>query len=247
MADLTVHKLFYKTESEASREITVTLLEFIKKNKKVIAAMGIELKLNPIREALLKDARIVDSLRERKITKLPALVTPNKVHLGLAAIIAAYEANINKFTSRKKAEPEESLHDYIYGQLKNKSDRDEEDGVGEGSQGSVDMMSRHRDMLQKRDSRNKKSTRARSDVVREVFGSADDQVGQSGRADLVSEQTADRGRSDNVEPIQDDRNDNMSDVIDRMSTTRGGDNEPTDPKDDYMEKMFWNNRGTGTD
>lgn len=157
-----VHNLYVKLVAPGdpdakSRSITLSTLKYVHSRLQTFSNMGLVVRVNKIRSQDLQDSRLVDAMRRRGITRLPALITPNNVYLGLTEISDIYERNIGEFaaTNRREehavtgSELESDLDSFYRSEMTfaQAEDDDKETGIGEGE----DMMNSYRDMMEQRE------------------------------------------------------------------------------------------------
>ena len=159
--DSTVHTIYVKVGADdaKNREITLELLKYIHSQKPTFAQMGLAVKISKVRSQDLQAPRLVEAMRERGITRLPALVTPKNVFIGLKAIVDVYEQNIKEFDAvlrrreppgaKKDEDDEDDLTNYYRGEMESERDDadDDEKGIGEGGS----MMDSYRQMMEHRE------------------------------------------------------------------------------------------------
>jgi hypothetical protein len=141
-----------------SRNITLSALKYVHTRTEAFSKMGITVRVNRIRSQDLHDPRLVEAMRHRGITRLPALTTPNNVYIGLKSIIDIYERNLGEFAARTRRgesdvagiEPESDLEAFYRGEMTfaGAEDDAQEAGMGEGDE----MMNSYRHMMERRDS-----------------------------------------------------------------------------------------------
>ena len=156
------HNLYVKVVTGAdadhkSRDITLGALKYVHARLATFAQMGIAVKVNKIRSQDLQDPRLVEAMRKRGITRLPALTTPNNVYIGLKEICDLYERNVKEFAAvaargERPVEgilPEDDLDSYYREEMSfERADEDaEETGLGEGD----NMMDSYRRMMERRE------------------------------------------------------------------------------------------------
>ena len=158
---MATHTLFVKVEppsteggaGAASRELTLTVLRYIKANLSQIKAMGITVRVQKVREDDLKNAHAIKMMQERGISRLPTLCTPQQVYTGAKSIIGLYEKNISAYSERQRPPPpvKEKLtpdvDTYMSQQMMGGDDEDD-DGMSEGGS---NMMDEYRQVISRRD------------------------------------------------------------------------------------------------
>lgn len=157
------HNLYVKVVTGAdadhkSSSITVDVLKYIQTRLPALRSMGISVRVNTVRSQDLQNPRLVEAMRKRGITRLPALATPNDVYIGLKEITGVYERNLRAFAeadSRERPDGEEEAGDdaldsfYRDEMSFERADEDvEEAGLGEGD----NMMDSYRHMMERRES-----------------------------------------------------------------------------------------------
>jgi hypothetical protein len=245
--DTTTHIIYVKVATGAdddtkSRAITLELLQYIHTQMPMFAQMGITVKVSKVRSQDLQDPRLIEAMRRRGIPRLPALVTPNNVFIGLKEITDVYERNIKEFNAvlRRGELPgggagtvdEDDLASYYRDEMAFDGAEDEESdekGIGEGG----DMMNSYRQMMERRENseggrRPRPGGRppATTSVARE--GRAERGAGRAERGaghtmrSQPDDDDGDRsdgggGRPDNISGDHDDDNDEIQETIDRLS------------------------------
>jgi hypothetical protein len=87
----------------------IELARYINKNIKSINKLGIEIRMEKIEKDEFDDD-MVEALRKRGITRLPAMVTNDgKTHVGLKVIIDMFEKGINNQSNASRVSPEMDL------------------------------------------------------------------------------------------------------------------------------------------
>jgi hypothetical protein len=262
----TVHNLYVKVVADGdadrmSRDITITTLKYIHKWLPVFTQMGISIKVNKIRSQDLQNHRLVEAMRKRGLTRLPALMTPNGVYIGLKEISGVYDKNVKEFTAAaaRPAEgllPEDDLDNFYRDEMtfERAGEDSQEAGIGEGD----DMMSSYRHMMERRD-------RPDSHPPRPATGRPPATTGDAPPRSLHRSLPPPHagGRPDNIAPPRRQRANNDEDAeiqetIDRLARdiddgTRGlafsqsggdslDDEGGADPQDDLMERAYWGNQ-----
>lgn len=154
------HQLYVKVVTlpdvdEKSREITLSALKYFQARMDLLANMGVKLRVNKIRSQDLRNSQLVESMRRRGITRLPALITPDSLHIGLKEIVSLYDSNIEAYhASRAKpgaraAKPAADNLEMFYKNemtMERAEEDSKEEGIGEGD----DMMDSYRRMMERR-------------------------------------------------------------------------------------------------
>jgi hypothetical protein len=110
-----IHNLFVLDEkvSQKSRQCTLEILNYIVSIRPYFDQFGIQIKVNKIRSIDLANPRLIDAMKVKKITELPALITPNNVYLGVTGIKNLYEQNIREYEKLSQDDnPESDLQSY---------------------------------------------------------------------------------------------------------------------------------------
>jgi hypothetical protein len=251
-----VHNLYVKLVAPGdpdakSRSITLSTLKYVHSRLQTFSNMGLVVRVNKIRSQDLQDPRLVDAMRRRGITRLPALTTPNNVYLGLTEISDIYERNIGEFaaTNRREepavtgSEHESDLDAFYRSEMTfaQADDDAQETGIGEGD----DMMNSYRNMMERREGGTPRPpTAGRPTTI----------IGDRNPAPVRSAP----GRPDNVRPARsaDPEEAEIQDTIDRLSADiddnlrerafagGGGDSLDDDGdsfQDDLMERAYYAN------
>jgi hypothetical protein len=153
------HTLFVKVEPPAvagasaeSRELTLSVLRFIKSNLEPIRAMGVNVRVQKVRDEDLSNEQAVEMMRERGISRLPALCTPQQVYTGAKAIIGLYEKNLSIFSEKKRRPPPKAaaktpdVESYMHQEMRDGESDDE--GMSEGGNS---MMDTYRQVISRRE------------------------------------------------------------------------------------------------
>lgn len=225
-----VHYLYVKVVSKndndpASREITLKLLKFIYANLHTLQSMGVTVMVNRVRSMDLQNSLCIEAMRKKGITRLPALVTPNNIFIGLQNIVDLYNKNITAFTSmRSPARPPprpqpSTIEDFYKSEMTMaKAARDsEDDTVGEGD----NMMKAYQKMMTKREN---PSARKRGAAM-----------------------TASNEREDNVLMEEDDMGklggDVDTDLMNKAFTSHTNEDGDNGYQDDFMLRSYLANNG----
>jgi hypothetical protein len=263
------HNLYVKVVTGAdadhkSRDITLGVLKYVHARLPMFARMGLAVKVNKIRSQDLQNPRLVEAMRKRGITRLPALTTPNNVYIGLKEISDIYERNIKEFAAvatrgERPVEgilPEDDLDSFYRDEMTfERADEDaQETGIGEGD----DMMDSYRHMMERRE----KSESSRR--PRQAAGGRPTATTSDARA--APPRPASSARPDNVAPPavrrapahMDAEDAEIQETIDRLArdiddgmrdrafASGGGDSLDddggADPQDDLMERAYWSNQ-----
>jgi hypothetical protein len=153
------HTLFVKVEPPAvagtaaeSRELTLSVLRFIKSNLEPIRAMGVNVRVQKVRDEDLSNGQAVEMMRERGISRLPALCTPQQVYTGAKAIIGLYEKNLSMFSEKQRRPPPKAvaktpdIESYMHQEMRDGESDDE--GMSEGGNS---MMDTYRQVISRRE------------------------------------------------------------------------------------------------
>lgn len=149
--------------SEKDTAMTVQLLKFINETPELKKLVKIVPKM--ITADQLRDSRVQDALRRKKITAFPALKTPNHIYLGLGRIIDVYKESLYQYEMWKRqtskpngatsaAEPEDMYRQFVSPSMSFSAAKDTDD---EAMVGNIDenknMMSKMHEMMRKRQAR----------------------------------------------------------------------------------------------
>jgi len=242
-----------------SRGITLGVLKYVHSRLPMFAQMGLIVKVNKIRSEDLQNPRLVEAMRKRGITRLPAMTTSNSVYIGLKEISDVYERNIKEFTAvASRGEhpvegflPEDDLDNFYRNEMSfdRVNEDEQESGIGEGDE----MMDSYRHMMEHRE--NKGPGHSRQTASRPVsttgnFRSAPPPPPSSIRPDNIAPPSRRPVDAEDVE-IQDTINRLARDIDggmrERAFTGGGGDSLDdddggADPQDDLMERAYWSNQ-----
>lgn len=245
-----------------SRELTLAILKYIHDRLPIFTKMGVNIRVHKVNKSDLRNARLVEAMKRRGISSLPALVTPNNTYIGNRSIGEVYEKNIAEYQAFLRqdteaptgiAQEDDDLSNFYRSEMTfEKAEIDDglgndEGGIGEGS----DMMDAYRQMMERRETRETKGS-GRGQTAPPKRGSAPAPPKRGGAP-------APAGRPDNVAPRARGTGDSMMDsLIDRMAgdidaqtfedafTGGGGDSLDldggTNAQDDLMEKAYWANQ-----
>lgn len=159
---MSYHQLYVLTGDPSSRSSTLNLLKFIHGNIQVLKNMGVVVKVIRITKEDLGNKRIVKSMQDKGISRLPAMIIPSgKIIIGVERILTTYKSNISEFAKTNKVpvkSPSSSLGDFYKSQIaKGDDDDDEEDSsFGEGS----GMITSYHQMLSNREQTKPPSTKS---------------------------------------------------------------------------------------
>ena len=157
------HQLYVKVVTgndpdRKSRDITLEVLSYVHSRLPKFQQMGLSIKVNRIRSQDLQNPRLVEAMRKRGITRLPALTSPNNVYIGFKEISDVYERNIKEFAAIDRREERavdgaapdgNDLEDFYKGEMS--FERAEEDAQETGIGESDDMMDSYRHMMERRE------------------------------------------------------------------------------------------------
>ena len=150
-SDIVYHNLYVKVvtgndSDNKSRDITLQVLKYVHSKLEIFTKMGLSVKVNKIRSQDLQNPKLINVMRQRGITRLPALTTSNNIYIGFAEITDIYERNIKEFLafarrSERSVEgiaPEDDLTEFYKDEMTiSRAEHDtEESAIGE----SEDMM-----------------------------------------------------------------------------------------------------------
>ena len=256
------HNIYVKVVTGAdadhkSRGITIDVLKYVHSRLPMFARMGLTVKVNKIRSEDLQNPRLVEAMRKRGITRLPAMTTSNSVYIGLKEISDVYERNIKEFAAvASRGEhpvegflPEDDLDNFYRNEMTfDRANEDEQEtGIGEGDE----MMDSYRHMMEHRENKGPGSSRL----------AAGRPVSTTGNFRSAPPRPPSSVRPDNIAPPPrrpvDAEDAEIQDTIDRLARdiddgTRerafaggGGDSlddDGADPQDDLMERAYWSNQ-----
>lgn len=84
-------------KDQKSRELTLAILTYVSDRLPIFTEMGVKVTVHKISKGDLAKPALIQAMKRRGITSLPALVTPNDTYVGNRAIGDVYEANIKEF------------------------------------------------------------------------------------------------------------------------------------------------------
>lgn len=167
---LMVHNLYVKIvppgdQDVKSHALTRQALLYVTSRLGLFKQMGLKVNVQRVRAKDLKNPRLVEAMKKRGITNLPALTTPNNVYLGVKEIVDIYQKNTKEYEAFNRREdkqdmramdaPESELDRYYRTDMT--FDRAEEDAQDEsiGDQDTESMMRSYSRMMQRRETLNK--------------------------------------------------------------------------------------------
>lgn len=240
------HTIYVATAVDSkSKDLTLNILKYIHTRLSIFTEMGISVKITKISNLDLQNTRIVDAMRKKGITSLPALTTSKNIYIGSTAIINLYEKNITTYSTMQRREKVADLDEtnelekfYADEMTPEKIAEDSQDtGIG----ASDNMMESYRNMMESRDK--KPHANKMASITKTVS-----------RPDNISSRSQPQPRSQ--APDDDDAEiqktmaalalDIDSSLRTRAHASGGGDSlegDVDDPQDDLMERAFWNNHG----
>jgi len=161
-----VHQIYVKVVDSSidpdtkSKQFTLELLKFVHQHLGEFKQMGVSTKVNKIKSADLRNPRLIEAMKRRGITSLPAVVTPNNVYVGLKTIFDLYSRNLKEHVAiagRGVATPEgavmedEDLFRKYYGaEMTLEKALDDTEDVSVGDSGK-DMMTSYREFMASRE------------------------------------------------------------------------------------------------
>jgi hypothetical protein len=237
--------------SRKGRELTLAILKYIHDRLPVFTKMGVNIRVHKVKKSDLGNARLVEAMKRRGISSLPALVTPNNTYVGNRSIGEVYEKNIAEYQAFLRqgteaptgiAQDDDDLASFYRSEMTFEKAADDDglgddgDGIGEGG----DMMDSYRQMMQRRETKGPgRGQTAPGHAAPPKRGGA----------------PAPARRPDNVAPRA---GGTMDSLIDRMAgdidaqtfedafAGGGGDSLDldggTNAQDDLMEKAYWANQ-----
>lgn len=266
-----VHNLYVLTvggaaraaNDQKSRDLTLAILKYVHERLEIFTTMGVKIRVHKVKKSDLANPRLVEAMKARGISSLPALVTPNSTYVGNRAIGDVYEKNIMEYEAWKRRDvegpsgmvAEDDLASFYQDEMtferaaQEDDLGDEGDGIGEGG----DMMDSYRSMMQKREGREQRPGGPRPPQPRPPAGSG-------GRPPAGSGGNPPARRPDNVarggsgDDILDSLIDRMAGDIDSQTFEQafaGGGGDSLDEEgldtggnaqDDIMESAYWANQ-----
>jgi hypothetical protein len=212
--------------------------------------MGVKIRVHKVKKSDLGNARLVEALKRRGISSLPALVTPNNTYVGNRSIGEVYEKNTAEYKAFLRqgdeapagiAQDDDDLANFYRSEMTFEKAAGDDglsndgDGIGEGG----DMMDAYRQMMQQRETKGPDSRHRAPSKQGGVPAPAR-------RPDNVASRASGTGDS------------SMDSLIDQMATNidaqtfedafsgGGGDSLDLDggtsAQDDLMEKAYWANQ-----
>jgi hypothetical protein len=225
------HQLYVLTGDSASRSSTLELLKFIHANLAVLKSMGVVVKVVKITKAELSNKRIVKSMQDKGISRLPAMVVPSgKIIIGVERILTVYKNNITDYKnmSKQKRSPSTSLGDFYKSEIA-KQDGDEDEEFGE----SGGMISSYHQMVSSREQKKPPSSKSNAGLQRVESDKRDPKKDGAAPNRTGGGPPAPTARPSN--PQSEQRPDNVN-----MGLTNC---DEDDTADDLMERAFLMNTG----
>lgn len=231
-----------------SRELTLRILNFIHGRLALFTEMGIKIRVHKVRKSDLQNQRLAQAMKAKKISSLPALVTPNNTYLGNREIEEVYEKNVQEFNAWKRRgvespaglAPEDELDTFYQSEMtfeRAEADGgDDDDTIGEGT----DMMDSYRMMVQKRETRDASRPRggrpppAKSAAPRPAAPSRPNNLGQ-GATDSMDNLIDRMAGEIDAQTLEDAFSDGGGDSLE-------DDTPGVNAQDDLMERAYWANQ-----
>ena len=174
VSGLIIHNLYvlvvggpaHGPNDQKSRDLTFAILEYIRDHIPIFTEMGIKVRVHKIKKSDLSNPQLVQAMKSRGITSLPALTTPNNTYVGNRLIEDVYEHNIQEYKAWKRQgieehagiAPEDDLVSFYRSEMSAEraaEDNDRgEDSIGEGG----DILDSYRVAMQRRESRNPRTS-----------------------------------------------------------------------------------------
>lgn len=253
MAKPTIHNIYVKVITGSdndykSRDITLNILKYLQVKMPLLQQMGVSVKINKVRSQDLQNPRLVEAIRQKGISRLPALVTASNVYIGFKDIIDVYESNIKTFmkmTTPQKSQPvkkvpyETNLEDFYKNEMTlDKANEDtEEVDFGEGA----DMMTSYRNRMEKRDTSSQPS---RQNMTQKITSISKNNNSRSAENISINNDEAEIQETINRLALDID-----SSIREKAFTASKNDSldEGGDPQDDLMERAYWGSRVASSD
>jgi hypothetical protein len=265
------HQLYVKVitsdddSDKNSRKITLETLKYIHARLAMFGQMGVAVKVNKIRTQDLQNARLIEAMKGRGITRLPALTTSNNVYLGFNEIRDIYEKNIKEFESVNRrgerpvegaAPDDEALDKYYADEMT--FERAEEDAQETGMGDQDDMMDSYRRMMERREKSEagRRPTRTGRPTSTTATPREEDRRAPPRPTSSRPDNVGTRRQQPQARP--DDEDAEIRATIDRLArdiddntrtkafSSGGGDSLDddggADPQDDLMERAYWSNK-----
>jgi len=230
---------------EKSRELTLAILKYIHERLPLFAEMGVQIRVHKVKQPDLDNPRVVQALEARKISSLPALVTPSNTYVGTRLIKSVYERNALEYDAWRRREvesptgmtPEDDLAKFYRDEMsfeKAAENDDDSDGIGENG----DMMDAYRTVLQSRNGQQPAAAQGRTARSRPppARGAPPPRRSDNVSANDPSDSLVNRMASD-----IDSQTLSGSDDLDGEGLDAGGSTQ-----DDLMERAYWANQESST-
>jgi hypothetical protein len=123
-----------------SRKLTLAVLEYVHGRLALFSEMGVRVRVHRVRGSDLEDPRLVAAMKDRGITSLPALLTPNGAYCGNNRIRDVYDKNVQEFRAWKRVQgpaaglaPEDDLAAFYRSEMTFERAA-ADDGLGDGDE-----------------------------------------------------------------------------------------------------------------
>jgi hypothetical protein len=263
------HHLYIKTvpkddKDQVSYKVTMEILLFLHKLLPMFKKMNLHINIHKLVPAQLGNPRLVEMMKKRGITRLPAVTTINNIYLGKNEILALYDRNAREyeaFLTRdhravEGAAPDDDYRNYYDSEMtfdKAKNDRDDDDGFDEGG----NMMSAYQAMVNRREAGKKPAAAQPAqfvarDVPRTADSSRRDNLPATARQLATAPQRDPSDDSDIEDTINRLAREIDSGTLTQAHSGHGGDSLEDDgvpmssAQDDVMERAYWQNQSSST-
>jgi len=244
--------------TQAATASTIRILQFVAHVKPWLAKIGVSVDVHKITPQMLRDARLVSALQAKGLTEFPAVKTPRRQFVGVPQITRAYAMVVQDYKRMSQAkgqeEPETYLADARRGMAASGGASAEDiyrdyyareltftaAETDQGDEGMTDdnadsMMSKVRDMMQKRTVIDDARTKRSGAYVSDDPGSekARRQQAEPGGGDEEADGLLiDRLIATATAPV-------TQDTIDKAFLVEGG---SEDAREDLMLNAYWQNQ-----
>lgn len=236
------------------KHINMNFLNYISRNKLLLAEMEVKVRINLLLIDQLQDPEIESFLKNNNINQFPILISGNNIYKGLQDIIKLYESNFNAFRSHKIRQMQIEQQQKIY-QIKKEQEqgRGQEQRPMQGQERPMQGQGHERKQDQKKvDDDN--NIKAYMDF--EIGGGKkqeiedDDNIfnmGDSGSnmmdnyRNMMERRGTSKSRTKNGPVVTTEREDNIetSDSPLNIDPTKINYDDEKDPQDDLIEQAYW--------
>jgi hypothetical protein len=143
-----------------SRELTQAIVRYVHSRLAILGKLGVGVRVRVVKNRSLSSPQVIEAMRQKGITSLPALVTPSMTFPGAETIRDVYEKNIERYAQYVQQQPQTTRSDdddplaafYREEMSESKTAEDiveDEPGIGD-DEGVTGMMDSFRRMVETR-------------------------------------------------------------------------------------------------